>query len=167
MLKGSKEEIVFRTSMKSYNAFLGGLCKTALMDYLTGRYRIKNNNLHDELSMTQLMTVGYSGVRFTEEDERYVIPSLFTFKVYKDCMVSIMFSECPNYKLMTDIISPSADHPRPILFDWSPAVAHTECHVDYPSSKLYEIVSFIISEVQMSDSCLSRLIDQAVLRGTL
>lgn len=167
LLKGPKEVIEFRTSMKSFNAFLGGLCKLAMIDYLSQRFRIKDLDLHDELTMTQLMTVGYSGLRFTEDEERYVVPALFTFKVYKDCTVSIMFSECPMYNQMWDVMRSVADHPRPMIFDWSPAIAHTECHVDFPSSRLYEIISFIITEVQMGDSCLSHLIDQAVLKGTM
>ncbi len=162
-----KETIEFKTSMKSFNAFLGVLCKGALADYLSGRSLIRDVGAHDELAMTQIMTVGYSGVRFTEENERYSVPALFTFKVYKDWTVSIMFSECPVYNHMWDLMSPIADHPRPIVFDWSPAIAYTECHVSFPSSRLYEIVNFIISEVHMGDFCLSHLIDQAVLKGTI
>ena len=33
------------------------------------------------------MTFGYSGVKFTEENKRYTIPAMFTFKVYKDYCV--------------------------------------------------------------------------------
>lgn len=160
------EEIAeFRTSTKSFNQFIGDLTKIAVGDYYLGAVRIRDRNAHDELTLTQLMTFGYSGVKFTEEDERYTIPALLTFKVYKDYCVSIIFSENPKYKVMWDIMSPVANHPVPIIFDWCPALGHTECHVDAPLSRLYEITNLIIEQIEMGDFYLSYLIHQAILRG--
>ena len=85
--------------------------------------------------------------------------------MYKDYCVSIIFSENPKYNVMWDLMSSVANHPVPILFDWSPALGYTECHVNYPLSRLYEISNLIIDKIEMGDFYLSYLINQAILRG--
>ncbi|MDY5871653.1 MAG: hypothetical protein SPJ57_00280 [Candidatus Methanomethylophilaceae archaeon] len=155
----------FKTSIKSFNQLIGDLTKIAVGDYYLGAVRIRDRTLHDELTLTQLMTFGYSGVKFTEKDEGYTVPALLTFKVYKGYCVSIIFSENPKYNVMWDIMSPVANHPVPILFDWCPALGHTECHVNSPLSRLYEISNLIIDKFEMGDFYLSYLINQAILRG--
>lgn len=62
---------------------------------------------------------------------------------------------------------PVADHPRAGQYDWSPAVGYAYRKVAYPSARMYEIVSRILDQVTWDDRCLSHLIDQALLKGTV
>ena len=66
---------------------------------------------------------------------------------------------------MWELCPPEANHPVPILFDWCLALGYTECHVNYPLSRLYGISNLIIDKIEMGDFYLSYLITQAILRG--
>ena len=157
----------FEIGPKAFNDYLGVLCKCAIGDYLTGRVRVRGQYQHEEITKTQLMTFGYSGVITADESDSYAVPALFTFKAFKDYTVSIMFSESPVYNIMWDVMSPPDDHPRPVLFDWSPAIADCECRVDSPSTWMLETHGYIMDTVCEKDSCLHHLISQALMKGTM
>ncbi len=157
----------FERGPKAFNDCLGVLCKYAIGDYLTGNIRIRGRYRHDEMTKTQMMTFGYSGVITAEESENYAVPALFTFKAFRDYTISIMFSESPGYNIMQDLIGPPDGHPRPAVFDWCPAVAECECRVNSPSAWMLEIHSYIMNAVCEKDFCIHSLIRQALMRGTL
>ena len=162
-----KEVAEFLANGKSLNALLGHITKSALVDYCCNKVCIKKDwNLHGQLNRTQLIAFGASDVKFSEDDEIHV-PSLFTFSVYKDYSVSIFFSECPLYNPTTEFISPVADHPRAGVYDWSPAVGYTYRKVYFPSARLYELMTMILQSVGERDFCLSNLLKEALLTGTI
>ena len=157
----------FLANGKTFNAFLGILTRSATVDYVFNRVCIKKDpNLHGQLNRTQLLSFGASDVKLSDKEEIH-IPSLFTFSVYKDYTVSILFSECPMYNPTTEFIRPVADHPRVGLYDWYPAVGYTYRKKWFPSARLYELMTVILQSVEQKDFCLSHLIDQALLTGNI
>ena len=162
-----KELAGFLLNAKSFNAFLGDLTRIAAIDYLHGNACvIKENSLHSQLNRSRLITFGATNVKLPDTEEFHV-PSLFTFSIYKDYTVSILYSELPFINPTDEFLRPVADHPRAGQYDWSPAVGYAYRKVDYPSARMYEIVSRILDPVALGDFCLSHLIDQALLKGTV
>lgn len=157
----------FDQQTKAFNDYLGVLCKCAIGDYITGNIRIRERYQHNEMTKTQLMTFGYSGIITAEKSSRYEVPALFTFKVFNDYTAFIMYSESPYYNIMWDLMGTPNNHPRPVVFDWSPAVAECECHVGSPSTWMLEMHSYIMNTVYENDFCLHHLIQQALLKGIL
>lgn len=163
--EGRAELANFITNNKSFNELLGILTRAALYDYIFGKVCIKkDNNFHGHLNRTQMISFGATEVKFVE-DEPINIPSMFTFSVYKEYIVSILFSECPLYNPINDLIHPVADSPRPGIYDWSPAVGFSFRKVHFPSVRLYELFQLIKNDVYENDFCLSDMIDQALLKG--
>lgn len=159
------ELMIFRTSSKTYNMLLGKLTKVALADYLNHRYRISPDwAMHPTFGRTCLLTFGSSMIRHSD-GKQYFIPALFTFGIYKDYTLSIHYNESPSYNLMDEFLSPSADHPRSTIFDWSPAVSSVNRGICSPNARLYDLFMMMVSSVGVSDFCLHSMIEQCILRG--
>ena len=167
MNKEGRDELAnFIIHNKSYNELLGVLTRAALYDYMFSKVCIKKDrDFHGHLNRTQMISFGATEVKFVE-DEPIHIPSMFTFSVYKEYIVSILFSECPMYNPASDLIHPVADSPCPGIYDWSPAVGYSYRKVYFPSARLYELFQLIKNDVYESDFYLSNMIDQALLKGT-
>lgn len=157
----------FLVNPKTFNLFLGFLTRRALADYIYGNVCIvKDNNFHGQLNRTQLITVGLSYVKLPDKKELH-IPALFTFRIWKDYTLSILFSEISRHNPINDFWSPVADEPIPGQYDWSPALGISYNKVDYPSARLYELRTLIVHTITEHDFCLSHLLEQAFLKGTI
>ena len=162
----SEELVQFGASLKSFNAYLGSLTKLALDDYLHGRANTTGRmRALPGSECTQLLTFGHSTFRLSDNENQVSTPALFTFGIYRDHTLSIHYSESPNHNIMNDLISIPSDLPKPIIFDWTPAVSSTYRDVDAPSTRLYDLYTTLTQDVMENDLCLSHLIGECVLRG--
>jgi len=150
---------------KTFNVLLGNLAKFTLTDYINGRLRLNMRvNLHSKLNLTQLLSVGTTRVKMVD-DQDYNYPSLFTFGIYKDYTLSILYNDPVSYNFNFEFMRPIGDRPSVALYDWGPAIGCSHRAGNYPLVRMYELYSLISAPVGENDFCLSYLIEQALLKG--